>query len=443
MEIYERLRQRAAEKNPIRVGLVGCGQMGSGLVHVTNQIVGMETTALADIDVDRPLTTLQALGIPEAEICITNSHEAAEDAMSAGKFLVTEDAPLLAKLEGLDAVVEATGSTEVGSKVAWSCILNSKHIILLNVETDVTVGPLLHRLAKKAGCVYTAASGDEPGACKTMYNFASAMGFEVICLGKGKNNPIDFDATPASCRQDALAKGMNPKMLSGFRDGTKTMVELAAISNATGLLPDVPGMHGPQVDVPDLNKVLIPVDDGGILSQRGCVDYSTGRVAPGVFAIVTTPDPRIQVDMQFVSMGDGPYYTFYRPYHLCNIETPISIAEAVIYGEGTIASTQMVSEVVPIAKRDLKPGQVVGEIGCEDFLGRIYTFEESRSLRAIPLGIVPGGRVTSEIAKGQILAEDNFAPDPDKFVCKLRRMQDAQLAMEGRNPVTSSKLDTP
>ena len=433
MEIYERLQQRAAENNPIRIGLVGCGQMGSGLVHVTHQILGMKTAAIADIDVDRARRTLQRLGIPEAEICTTSKQGVAEDAMRVGRTLVTEDALLLTKLEGLDAVVEATGSTEVGSQVAWGSILHSKHIILLNVETDVTVGPLLHRLAKMAGCVYTTASGDEPGTCKMLYDSARAMGFEVICLGKGKNNPIDLDATPESCREHALAKGMNPKMLSAFRDGTKTMVELAAISNATGLLPDVPGMHGPQVDVPELNRVLIPADDGGVLGHRGCVDYSTGRVAPGVFAIVATPDPRIQVDMKFVSMGDGPYYTLYRPYHLCNIETPIAIAEAVLYGVNTIASTRMVSEVVPIAKRNLKSGQVVGEIGCEDFLGRIYTFQEARSLRIVPLGLVPGGRVTTEITKGELLTEDNFAPDPSKFVYKLRRMQDAQLAMDDQS----------
>lgn len=267
MEIYENLQQQQADGHPIRVGLVGCGQMGSGLVHVTNQMVGMDTVAIADIDINRPLAVLKAIGIPESEICITNKLGKAEDAIRAGKYLVTEDALLLTKLDSLDAVVEATGLTEVGSKVAWHCILHSKHVVMLNVETDVTVGPLLHRLAKKSNCVYTAASGDEPGVCKMLYNFAGTLGFEIVCLGKGKNNPIDFDATPESCREEAESKGMNPKMLSAFKDGSKTMVELAAMSNATGLVPDVPGMHGPKVDVPDLNKVFIPKEDGGILNK--------------------------------------------------------------------------------------------------------------------------------------------------------------------------------
>jgi predicted homoserine dehydrogenase-like protein len=208
------------------------------------------------------------------------------------------------------------------------------------------------------------------------------------------------------------------------------MVELAAMSNATGLVPDVPGMHGPRVDVPDLNKVLIPQEDGGVLSQRGCVDYSTGKVAPGVFVVVTSPDPRIRVDMKFLSMGDGPYYTFYRPFHLCNVETPVSVAEAVIYGESTIVSTRMVSEVATIAKRDLKAGETVGEIGSPDILGRTYVYEEARARRAIPLGIAPGGTVVQDVARGEMVTEDNFAPDSAKFVYKLRQMQDAQLAME-------------
>jgi predicted homoserine dehydrogenase-like protein len=430
MEIFEHLQRLEAEGDRIRVGLVGCGQMGSGLVHVTNQTAGMQTVVISDVDVDRPLATLEAMGVPRSEICVTGKVGEAEDALQDGKCVVTEEALLLPKLESLDVLVEATGLTEVGSAVAWNSILHSKHVIMLNVETDVTVGPLLHRLAQQAGCVYTAASGDEPGVCKMLYNFAGTMGFEVVCLGKGKNNVIDFNATPDSCREEAESKGMNPKMLAAFKDGSKTMVELAAMSNATGLVPDVPGMHGARVDVPDLNKVFIPQQDGGILNHRGCVDYSTGKVAPGVFAIVTTPDPRIMVDMKFLSMGDGPYYTFYRPYHLCNVETTVSIAEAVIYGESTIVSKRMVSEVATIAKRDLKAGEVAGEIGSPDIFGRTYTYAEASAQKAIPLGLATGGRATRDIAKGDMLTEENFAPNPEMFVYKLRRMQDAQLAMD-------------
>ena len=427
MELYKHLKELEAKRKPIQVGLVGCGQMGSGMVHVTARMPGMNTAAIADIDPNRPLGVLRGLGMLDTDICITNRAGEAEDNLRKGKFVVTEDAGLLARLQSLDAVVEATGVTEIGAKVAWDCILNGKNIIMLNVETDVTVGYLLHRMAQSAGVVYTVASGDEPAVCKMLYDFASSMGFEVVCLGKGKNNLIDYEATPSSCEEEAASKNMNPKMLASFKDGTKTMVEMAAVSNSTGLVPDVPGMHGPKVDLADLSKVFVPVTDGGILQKSGCVDYSTGAIAPGVFAIATTDEPRIQADMKFVSMGSGPYYLFLRPYHLCNIETPLSVAEAVIYGEATSTAQTMVSEVVSVAKRDLKIGETVGGIGSAEVYHRIYTYKEARRLKAIPMGIAPRAKVLFDIHKGEILTEENTAPDTSRFIYSLRKMQDSSL----------------
>jgi predicted homoserine dehydrogenase-like protein len=428
MELYEHLQRREAAGTPIRLGLVGCGQEGSGMVHITGQMAGLDTRVIADIIPDRPLATLRSTGVPESEICTTDDPNEAEDALRRGRYVVTEDALVLPQLESLDVIVEATGVTEVGAQVAWNSILNQKHIVMLNVETDVTVGVFLHRLAQKVGCVYTVAMGDEPGVCKMLYDFSRTLGFEVVCLGKGKNNAIDYDATPESCREEAESKDMNPKMLAAFKDGTKTMVELAAMSNATGLVPDVPGGHGAKVDVEDLNKVFIPTEDGGILTKRGCVDYSTGKVAPGVFAIISTDHPRIVADMKFYSMGPGPYYLLYRPYHLCSIETPLSAAEAVIYREATLVPANgLVSEVIPIAKRDLRAGETVSEIGSADIYSTFYTYEEAKANKAVPTGLASGAKVIKDIRKGALLTEENIAPDTTKVVYKLRQMQDAML----------------
>lgn len=428
MELYNHLKQLDAAGTPITVGLIGCGQMGSGFVHMTNQMPGMKTVAIADINTTRPLQTYKAIGHADDGICITNDADAAAMALKQDKAVITEDALLLTQLDGIDILVEATGSTEVGAQVAWNSILNKKHVVMLNVETDVTVGVYLNRLAKSVGVVYTVASGDEPGECKKLYDFSTSLGFEVVCLGKGKNNTIDYHATPKSCQAEAQSKGMNPKMLAAFKDGSKTMVELAAMSNATGLVPDVPGAHGPKANLDELNKVLIPKEDGGVLSQSGCVEYTTGNVAPGVFVIISTKDPAIIDEMEFVSMGPGPYYMLYRPYHLTSIETPISVAEAVIYGEPTLVSEKMVSEVVAIAKRDLEPGQVVDNIGGFDFYNRIYKYEEAKTAQGVPMGLTPGGTVLKPIKQDEMLTYDNFAPDPTRFAYKLRQLQDAMLA---------------
>ncbi|MBC7237146.1 MAG: hypothetical protein H5T69_14995, partial [Chloroflexi bacterium] len=240
MELYKELQRRATEGRPIAIGLVGCGQMGSGFVHATGvgpngPIIGMETRAIADVQVERAVGVLIELGIDRSQIVITDRRGVAEDALRRGRFVVTEDALLLPHLEGLDCLLEATGLPEIGAQVAWTSIMNEKHVVMLNVETDVTVGVLLHRMARRGKSVYTVSSGDEPGVCKMLYDLARTLGFEVICLGKGKNNPLNPRATPDTCREEALRKKMNPKMLASFQDGSKTMVEMAAVSNATGL----------------------------------------------------------------------------------------------------------------------------------------------------------------------------------------------------------------
>ena len=425
MELVSKLRARSSEGNPIRVGIVGCGQMGSGLAHAINNIDGMRVAAIADIAVDRGAETYAEMGHARDDIAVTTSLGAAEDAIRAGKAVVVPDALQMPLLDGLDAIVEATGMPDIGARVAYESIMNRKPVIMLNVETDVTIGVYLNQLARKMGSIYTVASGDEPGVCKMLYEQARLMGFEVVTLGKGKNNVIDRSATPESCIEEAATKGMNPKMLAAFKDGTKTMVEMAAVSNATGLVPDVPGMHGPKVEIDDLVKVFIPAADGGIFSKTGVVDYSTGAIAPGVFAIVRSEDARIRKDMKFITGADGPYYLHFRPYHLCDLETPQSIAEAVLLKEVTVTAGSMQSEVVCIAKRNLVAGERLGGIGGCDWYGSIMTYSAARAQRAVPIGIGANATVRNPIAMGSVITEADVTLDDSTFVYKLRRLQDA------------------
>ena len=434
MELIRKLRQRQAEGRPVSVGVIGCGQMGSGLAHTINNIDGMAVRAIADVNVDLGITTFREMGVPRETIHPVETLSQLQDALATGQSVVTADAELLTDADAIEANVEVTGVPDVGARIAVRSIESRKPIIMLNVETDITVGAYLSHLARRSGAIYTVASGDEPGVCKMLHEQATLMGFEVVCLGKCKNNPINPEATPEQYAAEAAGKDMNPKILASFVDGTKTMVEMAAVSNATGLLPDVPGMHGPKVEVGDLARVFIPKSDGGIFERRGAVDYSTGSFAPGVFAIVYTDDKRIRKDMKFITKADGPYYLHLRPYHLCDIETPQSIAEAVLLGEVTVASDAMHSEVVALAKRDLKAGEKVAGIGSADIRGFIYTYRHAREMKAIPLGIAAGGTVRQDVAKGEPLTEANFAPDTSTFIYRLRRKQDKLLGNRHKDP---------
>ncbi len=428
MELVRKLRARAADGRPIRVGIVGCGQMGSGLAHTLNRIEGMEIRAIADIEPQRGIDVFAEMGYGREQVVVTDRLAEAQDALRGGRRVVSADAVMLPQLEAIEANVEATGMPDIGALVAWTSISNRKPVIMLNVETDVTVGLLLDDLARRNDTVYTVASGDEPGVLKMLWEQANLMGFEVVCLGKGKNNRINFEATEDSAREEALSKDMNPKILAAFQDGTKTMVELAAVANATGLLPDVPGMHGPEVEIDDLVNRFIPREDGGIFSRRGCVDYSTGKVAPGVFAIVHTDEPRIRKDMKFITKSDGPYYLHLRPYHLCDLETPQSVAEAVLLNERTIAPQAPNAEVVCVAKRDLRAGQTVEGIGGHDWYGTILTREDALGRNAVCMGVAAGGTVRRDVKKGEIMTHDDLAPDRQAFVYRLRELQESLIA---------------
>ncbi len=430
--LLRELERRESERQYLQVGLVGCGQMGSGMVNLTYKMPGLRITAVADLDVERGVQAFKEVGYRDEDIVITEEVRKAQEALERGRVVVTPSSFLLPRIEALSALVEATGSPEVGAQVAWEGILNGKHVVMLNVETDVTVGWLLKRIADRTGVVYTVSAGDEPGAVIELYRFAKVLGFQVVCIGKGKNNPVNFFATPDTCQEEALRKGMNPKMLCAFVDGTKTMVEMAEVSNATGALPDIPGMHGARVDVPDLAKVYIPRRDGGLFEKDFVVDYSTGKVAPGVFVVFTTDSPHLRQDLRFYAMGDGPYYVLYRPYHLCSFETPISVAKACLFGEPTINSPVFHSEVVAVAKRDLSPGQIVDGIGGFDVFGKIYTFTEAQAKQAVPIGIIQGARVLRSIPRGEVLTYQDVALNEDAFVVRLRRIQDTLMEKEER-----------
>nr|MBA3611074.1 NAD(P)-dependent oxidoreductase [Rubrobacter sp.] len=257
-------------------------------------------------------------------------------------------------------------------------------------------------------------------------DFARSMGFEVVAVGKGKNNPLDPTATPESVAEEAARKNMNPKMLAAFVDGTKTMVEMATVANAIGFVPDVAGMHGPaETDPRKLGQVFSLKDEGGILSKYSTVDYVRG-VAPGVFVVVRSEAGPVRETLEYLGMGTGPNHVFYRPYHLTSLETPLSVARAAIYGEpGIVSGEQPMAEVVAVAKRDLDAGEKLGGIGGPDYYGVVYPVSEAGGM--LPLGLAAGARTARPVAKGSVVSWAGVELPQDSFVANLRRLQDAGL----------------
>ena len=327
---------------------------------------------------------------------------------------------------GIDVVIDATGNPNVGTLIALEAMKNGKHIVMLNVEADITIGRFLKEEARKAGVVYTGAAGDEPAATVELIGFAQALGFEIVAAGKGKNNPLQFDATPDAFEEEARLRNMNARMLVEFVDGSKTMIEMVAVANATGLKPDIPGMHGPKATRDELAQVLCTKQDGGILENSGVVDYSIGKgVAPGVFCIVKPRHPRVLERMIDLKVGAGPCFAIVRPYHLTSLEVPLSAIRAAKNGLPDLEpADQPVAECVALAKRDLVAGQTLGKIGEYDYRGFAMTWSDARDRAALPLGLAERARALKPIKAGEALTYENCAPDDSLVVTQIRRRLD-------------------
>ena len=437
------LRSRAADPAPI--GVVGVGRMGRGIVDQVATMVGIRVVAAADLDGERALRAFIENGWERDRVAVTDRLDRAVDALRAGLAVATED-PLLVPRLPVEAVAEATGDPETGALVADLAIGEGRHVVMLNVEADAVVGPLLARRARRRGVVYTLAAGDQPGAIFEMAEWARTLGFEIVCAGRGTVRfPDDRHATPETYADIAARNRMNPKMYNEFRDGTKSQLEMVAVSNVLRMPPARRGMHEPFCTWQDLGRTFALRDDGGLLETPGVVDMANAvddqgvyvhqdKVFPGVFVVVTSPHAGVRSAMAALfepGFGGtpqqwGPNWGLFRPYHLACVEVPMSIARAILHGRPTgELEGGPVAELIAVAKRDLRPGDELDGGGGYTVYGLSERIAEARRERLLPFGFAyEGARVRRPVAADHPLSWDDVEIDPSGPLLALRREQD-------------------
>lgn len=424
------LRERGKSGKPIRIGLIGAGEMGTDVVTQVAHMEGIEVGAIVVRSNLRNAVDAVEMAYREKGHSVeAGTASAVTQAMESGRIAVTADAGLVLGNELIDVVIDATGVPAVGAEIGLRAMENGKHLVMMNVEADVTIGAYLKSEADRLGVTYSIGAGDEPSSCMELIEFVTAMGYPVVAAGKGKNNPLNVDATPPDYEEEAARRNMNVRMLVEFVDGSKTMVEMAAIANATGLVPDRPGMHGPSASLDDLSRVLVPEKDGGVLSRKGVVDYSIGKgVSPGVFVVAEMAHPRVMERMEDLKIGKGPYITFHRPYHLTSLEVPLTCARVVLYGKpDMVPLARPVAEVCAVAKKDLMPGDTLDAIGQFCYRSWIMTAPEAHAANAVPCGLLQGGSIIAPVRKGELLTYANAAPPAGSKLVELRARQDRQV----------------
>jgi len=441
--LHEDLARREAEGRPVRVGLIGAGQMGTDVVATSRTMTGLQVVAAADLDLARAIDSYRIAGI-DAEVVVATTATEADAAVASGKRVAVGDFRIVTGMRTIDVMLESTGVPEIGARAALRSARSGHDLAMMNVETDITVGPILNWYAKQKGVLYALAAGDEPAACKELYDLAVSMGFTIVAAGKGKNNPLDRYSTPAdpAVRTEAARRGLSPNMLVEFVDGSKTMIEMAAVSNATGLVPDIRGMHGPTTDRDHLNTTFALVEDGGVLGRTGVVDYGVGHVAPGVFLIVRTDHPRLREAMVLRDMGPGPNYTLFRPFHLCSIEVPLTCAMLAIRRRSNMVPLdRLVSEVFAVAKRDLEPGELLDAIGGTTYYSLIDTYDTARAEGLLPIGLAKGARLTRPVPIDTPITRTDVEIEPST-VASLRDLQEQWFAGSIREPELLAAVDS-
>jgi predicted homoserine dehydrogenase-like protein len=393
----------------------------------------MHPSLLVARNVEKGLSALEMAGYERAIVTRSDDVRQLADAIADGRPAVASTPAVIPELEELDLIIEATGAMAYGAGVIIDSLESGKDVVSMNAEVDATIGHLLHAHARRNGRVYTIGDGDQPGVLIRQIDFVAGMGLEVVAAVNCKRN-LDVYQNPDDSRPYAERDGTSVLMTTAFGDGTKMQIENAVVANLTGLVPDRRGMHGVETN---LDRVADDVP--AAISQHGVVEYTLGGdFGGGVCVIGYGEGPMVQPYMRYGKLGGGPYFCYFRPYHLLHFEVPLTIADVVL--DRTALGVPVgppVAEVVAVAKRDLAPGVQLDGIGGFCCYGHVDAAECAAGM--VPIGLAEHARVIEPVAKDQPIPLDALELDEEAPIVRLRQEQDELLRVDSEAFATPSR----
>ncbi len=442
LNLHAMLLEREAVGRPVTVGLIGAGKFGTMFLTQVRRTRGMHLVAVADLDVERARSQLRSAGWEDEAFAAPSPG----DAFTSGRTHVTADAEALLAFPDIEVIVEATGVPEAGIRHAVKAVEHGKHIVMVNVEADALAGPLLARKAKNAGVVYSLAWGDQPALICEHVDWARTCGFAVIAAGKGTRYEPSYHASNPDNVWDILDKylriddraSINPKMFNSFIDGTKSGIEMTAVCNATGLVPQSEGLGFPPATRFELADVCKPIAVGGTLEKTGVTEvvssvYRDGSDVPhhlamGTYVVFEGDSEYARLCFrEYHLMPDrtGRYAALYRPIHMIGLELGISVASVALRREPTGAPTGFRSDVVATAKRGLKAGEMLDGEGGFCVWGKQTPAGDSLDRELLPLGLAHRVKLKRDIGSGETLRWSDVDYDPTDVAVKVRREMEA------------------
>lgn len=396
-------RELARRERDVRVGLVGAGAMGKGLLYQTLLTPGVTCVGLADIRVATAIACADEFGL---DYRVVTSQESLARAVEDGVLPICEDGALLSAADAVDVFVEGSNAITAGVQHTILAIQHGKHVILMNAEIDQAFGPVLADRARRNGVICTSCDGDQHGVLKNVISDMELWGFELVMAGNIKGFH-DLRANPVSIKPEADKRRLDAKMCAAYTDGTKLNIEMSVLANAMDLRTDKVGMHGPRADHVD---DILPLFDLDALREGGpVVDYVLGaKPGGGVFVVGYQKQPFQSFMMDYYKMGPGPFYTFYRPYHLCHVESIASIVQPVLHGCGLLEMPQTYrTNVFSYAKKPLRAGTKLDGIGGHCCYGLIENVP-SGGHHGLPISLAEDVRLVRDLAQDQPLTLDDI-----------------------------------
>jgi len=365
--MYQKLLELQRKKQPIKIGVVGAGgSMGKGICLQTKLTPGLQLVAAIDINTE-------------------TAEEAARLSGYSGVLFNSELFPILDEVK-IDVLVESTNTVEFAAKTCIAALERKIHVVLMNAEVDLLLRPYLQQIAKENGVVITSDAGDQHGVIARMAEEIQMWGFDLVMLGNIKGF-LNRYATIEGMQKEAAKRYLNVVQCVAYTDGTKLNFEQALLANGFGMLPWTRGMLGPRCE--DVNEIFDKFDFETLEAMRhtGCVDYILGaKPGGGVFVIGYCKNELQQRYLEYYKRGKGPYYLFYRPYHLCHLETPRAIFNEFLYQKSILKPQNKLTDVFAFAKKDLHKGLAIGHgIGSDEFYGMIDSCKNAKDLVPIAL----------------------------------------------------------
>ena len=416
-------------KENIKVAFIGCGKFISMFLSQYNQLTKIKIDSIIDLKIDNAKKNCLNSGLSNEQINEINFANSLDEVID----------------RDIDIFIEATGNPIVGTVHADKILRKKKHLILVNVEADVTCGKYLSDLAKQNNVICSMAYGDQPSLIVEQIEWAKLNGFSVICAGKGtKYHPTFEYSTPdtvwdhygLSKERAEIDSGMNPKMFNSFLCGDKSAIEMCAVSNASNLKCPKNGLTFPPIGVYDIAKKLIPKSDGGLIEYEGQVEVISSidlekKDIPndlrwGVYIVIKAQNQYVKncfKDYGMVTDASGNYSAIWRPYHYIGLELAQSIYSVALDKKATGFTKKYNSDVATYAKKDLKIGEKLDGEGGFCSRGKLITSKKSKEEKILPLGLTDGSEIIKNIKKDEVIKISDVKLNLPKEVTKAREYQ--------------------